>query len=113
VKVPRTASPLAAAAAALLLALSGCATPDAVRQFVTTARDAAWQFSPFVEDIADSCVRRKLSERPATEIADVSERVTAACKEDFDLAPDLLGSMQVPSGAEAEPPWSGMESFLT
>lgn len=94
-KVPRATTPHAAITVAMLLTLASCATPDAVRQFVTTARDATSQFSPFVRDIADSCVRRKLSERPVTEIADVSEPVAAACKEAFSLAPDLLGSMKV------------------
>ncbi|MFN0170695.1 MAG: hypothetical protein ACKV22_30100 [Bryobacteraceae bacterium] len=94
-KVPRATTPHGAITVALLLALASCATPDAVRQFVTTARDATSQFSPFVQDIADSCVRRKLSERPVTEIADASGPVTAACKEDFSLAPALLGSMKV------------------
>jgi hypothetical protein len=85
----------AAPVAALFLILASCATLDAVREFVTTARDATSQFSPFVRDIADSCVRRKLAERPAVEIEDASGPATAACKEDFELAPDLLGSMKV------------------
>jgi hypothetical protein len=88
----------AGALAALLLVLGGCTTPDAVRQFVTTARDATSRFSPFVQDIADSCVRRKLAERPATEIADTKGLATGACKEDSDLTPDLLGSMNVLAG---------------
>jgi hypothetical protein len=90
-----TAHCRAVALTALLLVLGGCTTPDAVRQFVTTARDATSRFSPFVQDIADSCVRRKLAERPATEIADTAGLATGACKEDSDLAPDLLGSMNV------------------
>lgn len=80
---------------ALFLVLSGCTTPDAVREFATTARDATSQFSPFVKDIADSCVRRKLADRPTSEIEDASGPATAACKEDFDLAPALMGSMNV------------------
>ena len=88
----------AGALAALLLVLGGCTTPDAVRQFVTTARDATLRFSPFVQDIADSCVRRKLAERPVTEIADNAGLATGACREDFDLAPDLLGAMNVLAG---------------
>jgi hypothetical protein len=83
------------ASAALLLGLTSCTTPDAVRKFVTTARDATSQFSPFVRDIADSCVRRHRAERPVTEIVDAAAAATGACKEDFDLAPDLLGSIKV------------------
>src|ERR1039458_5895317 len=93
-----TAHRRAGALSALLLVLGSCATPDAVRQFVTTARDATVRFSPFVQDIADSCVRRKLAERPVTEIADTAGLATGACKEDFHLAPDLLGSMNVLAG---------------
>jgi hypothetical protein len=89
-----TAHRRAGALTALLL-LGSCTTPDAVRQFVTTARDATSQFSPFVQDIAESCVRRKLAERPVTEIADTAGLVTGACKEDSDLVPELLGSMNV------------------
>jgi hypothetical protein len=85
----------AAAATVLLLVLASCATPDAVRQFVATACDATSRFSPFVKDIADSCVRRKLAERPVTEIEDAAGPATANCKEDFDLAADLLGSINV------------------
>jgi hypothetical protein len=80
---------------ALLLCLASCATPDAVRQFVTTARDATSKFAPFVNDIADSCVRRKMADRPVTEIADPTEIPTAACKEDSDLAPQVLRAMNV------------------
>jgi len=80
---------------ALVLCLASCATPDAVRQFVTTARDATSKFAPFVNDIADSCVRRKMADRPVTEIADPTELATAACKEDSDLAPAVLGAMNV------------------
>ncbi|HEX3744942.1 MAG TPA: hypothetical protein VHW09_13460 [Bryobacteraceae bacterium] len=94
-KAPTATGLVAATSAALLLALSSCATPDAVRQFVSTACEATSQFSPFVQDIADSCIRRKLAERPVTEIADSSGAVTAACKEDIDLAPELLGSLKV------------------
>jgi hypothetical protein len=90
-----TAHRRAGRVAVLLLGLASCATPDAVRQFVATARDATSQFSPFVQDIADSCVRRKLAERPVTEIEDAVGPSTGACKEDFDLATDLLGSMNV------------------
>jgi hypothetical protein len=78
---------------ALVLCLASCATPDAVRQFVTTARDATSKFAPFVNDIADSCVRRKMADRPVTEIADPTEIPTAACKEDSDLAPQVLRNL--------------------
>jgi len=90
-----TAHRCAGTVIALLLGLASCATPEAVRQFVTTARDATSQFSPFVQDIADSCVRRKLAEETVTKIEDAAGPTTAACKEDFDLAPDLLSSMNV------------------
>lgn len=90
-----TAHSCAMTVSALLLGLASCATPDAVRQFVTAARDATSQFSPFVHDIADSCVRRKLAEQPVTKIEDTAGPTTASCKEDFDLVPDLLGSMNV------------------
>jgi hypothetical protein len=90
-----TANRRAGTVIALLLGLGSCATPDAVRQFVTTARDATSQFSPFVQDIPNSCIRRKLDERPVAEIEDAAGPATAACKEDFDLAPNLLGSMNV------------------
>jgi hypothetical protein len=90
-----TAHRRAGTVTALLLGLGSCTTPDAVRQFVTTARDATSQFSPFVQDIPNSCVRRKLTERPVTEIEDAAGPTTAACKEDFDLVPTLLGSMNV------------------
>jgi hypothetical protein len=90
-----TAHGCAGTATALLLGLASCTTPDAVLQFVTTARDTTSQFSPFVQDIPNSCVRRKLTERPVTEIEDAAGPATAACKEDFDLSPNLLGSMNV------------------
>jgi hypothetical protein len=87
--------PLGTITAALVLLLTSCAPPDAIRQFVTTARDTTAQFAPFVQDIADSCERRKLAERPATEIATSDDALKAACKEDSDLAPGLLGAMKV------------------
>jgi len=90
-----TANRRVATVTALLLGLASCTTPDAVRQFVATARDATLQFSPFVRDIGASCVQRKLAERPVTEIEDATGPATAACKEDFDLEPDLLGSIKV------------------
>ena len=80
---------------ALLLCLASCATPDAVHQFVTTARDATSKSAPLVNDIADSCVRRKMAERSVTGIEDPTELATGACKEDFDLVPEVLGSMNV------------------
>jgi hypothetical protein len=80
---------------ALFLCLASCATPAAVRQFVTTARDATAKFAPFVNDIADSCIRRKMADRAVTEIADPTGLATAACKEDSDLAPQVLGAMNV------------------
>ena len=80
---------------ALSLIISSCATPDAVRDFAKSARDVTAQFSPFVQDIAGSCIRRKLADRKVTEIEDESGPATAACREDSDLAPDLLGSMDV------------------
>jgi hypothetical protein len=84
-----------AAVTALLLCFVSCTTPDAVRQFVTTARDATSKLAPLVNDIADSCVRRKLAEHPVTEIADPTEVAAALCKEDSDLAPEVLGAMDV------------------
>ena len=94
-RVRDAARTLGAIAVALALSLTGCALPDAIRQFATTARDSTAQFAPFVQDIADSCERRKLAEHPATEIAISDDAVKAACKEDSDLTPGLLGAMKV------------------
>jgi hypothetical protein len=83
---------------ALVLCMTSCSTPDAAHQFLTSARDATSEFAPFVQDIAGSCVRRKLTDRPVTEIDDAAGTATAACREDLDLAPELLGAMKVLAG---------------
>jgi len=71
------------------VALSGCATPDAVRDFAKSARDVTSQFPQFAQDFADSCVRRKLADQKVTAIEDSSKLATTSCREDFDLIPDL------------------------
>ena len=94
-RVKNVTRPLVAVTVTLALLLTSCVLPDAIRQFVTAARDTTAQFAPFVQDIADSCERRKLAERPATEITTSDDALKAACKEDSDLAPALQGAMKV------------------
>jgi hypothetical protein len=80
---------------ACLLALAGCAPPEAVREFTAVAKDAAIQFPPLVKDLAESCIRRQLASRPAGEIADVDEQARSACKSLSDLEPQLLATLRV------------------
>jgi DNA-binding ferritin-like protein (Dps family) len=81
--------------ASVALALLGCTTPDAVRQFTAMATEGAAQSRPLVQDITASCIRKQLADRPLNEIADVTAEVTNTCKEFSDQEPNLLGAVTV------------------
>jgi hypothetical protein len=81
--------------AALAVTLSSCESPLAVRDFARAAHEVTLQFPALADDFAGSCVRRKLAEQKAGEITDPGGPASAACREDYDLAPALAGSMNV------------------
>ena len=79
--------------ASVALALLGCTTPDAVRQFTAMATEGAAQSRPLVQDITASCIRKQLADRPLNEIADVTAEVTNTCSVTY-----LLGSIRAVEG---------------
>jgi hypothetical protein len=74
---------------------AGCTPPDAVRKFTATASESARALPPVFKDLPESCTRRQMAERPADEIADVSEEARTACKPLQDVEPKLTAAVKV------------------
>jgi hypothetical protein len=78
-----------------LLVEAGCTTPDAVRQFTATGKNAIASLPPIVKDLPEACVGRQMAERPVTEIADADSQAREACRSFYDLEPRLTGTLDV------------------
>lgn len=80
------------------LILSGCTTPEAVRQFTALAADASARIPIVFRDLSASCVRKELADRPTEEIEDVGEKISATCKPFTEDETRLMGALEVLTG---------------
>lgn len=80
---------------AILLLATACTAPDDVRKFAALSAEATAQFPALANDLAGSCVRKQLADRPITEIEQTDDAARTACKEFFDLQPRLATALAV------------------